>query len=91
MDELKELFDEIFEIRNIDRNYFKEIEISSEKTIYFIFHERQKIMKDRITSGSIEPVGFILRADDEYHYCPLNGKEFDKNIVREFVENIVRN
>jgi len=26
--------------------------------------------------------------DDEYHYCPLNDKKFDENIVKEFVKNI---
>lgn len=91
MDELKALLDEIFEIENIDQNYFKEMKISSDKVIYLIFHERQKIINDKLTSGSIWPIGFILKMGNEYYYCPLNDDEFDENIVKEFVEKIKKN
>ena len=29
---------------------------------------------------TLDPVCFILKMDDEYHYCPLNDKKFDENI-----------
>lgn len=78
----------MFGQKNIDEIIFKSIEISPDKTIYFAFQESQKILFNRLTSLTIEPICFILRIDDEYHYCPLNNKKFDENIVKEFVKNI---
>lgn len=79
---------DMFGMENIDEILFKSIEISPDKIIYFAFKESQKILLNKLTSLTIEPVCFILKIDDEYHYCPLNKKEFDENIVKEFVENI---
>ena len=77
---------DIFEIKDIDQIQFKSIEISPDKTIYFAFHEIQRIMFGKLTSGMIEPLCFIIKMGEEYYYCPLNKKEFDRNIVKEFVE-----
>lgn len=78
----------MFGQKSIDEILFKSIEISPDKTIYFAFQESQKILFNRLTSLTIEPICFILKIDDEYHYCPLNNKKFNENIVKEFVKNI---
>ena len=87
MSNLENLMKDFFEMESIDEIRFKSIEISPNKTIYFAFQESQKILFNKLTSVSIEPVCFILKIDEEYHYCPLNDKEFDENIVKEFVKN----
>ena len=84
MDKIKEMIDDMFNIENIDKIRFKKIEINPNKIIYFIFHENQKIVHGKLTSGSIEPEAFILKMDEEYYYCPLNDKKFDENLVKEF-------
>lgn len=89
MDSIKEMIDDIFEIKNIDKNQFKAINISSDKIIYFVFHKNKKILNDSMISTSIEPIGFILKMDEEYYYCPLNNKEFDEKIVEEFVSKFL--
>ena len=88
MDKIKEMIDDMFNIENIDEIRFKKIEINSNKIIYFIFHENQKIVQGKLTSGSIEPEAFILKMDEEYYYCPLNDKKFDENLVKEFSKNL---
>ncbi len=88
MSNLENLMKDFFEMESIDEIRFKSIEISPNKTIYFAFQESQKILFNKLTSVSLEPVCFILKIDEEYHYCPLNDKEFDENIVKEFVKNI---
>ena len=75
-------------MESLDKIRFKSIKISPDKTIYFAFKESQKIIYNKLTSMTLEPVCFILKMDDEYHYCPLNDKKFDENIVKEFVKNI---
>lgn len=87
MSNLENLMKDFFEMESIDEIRFKSIEISPNKTIYFAFQESQKILFNKLTSVSLEPVCFILKIDEEYHYCPLNDKEFDENIVNEFVKN----
>ena len=88
MDKIKEMIDDMFNIENIDEIRFKEIEINPNKIIYFIFHENQKIVQGKLTSGSIEPEAFILKMDEEYYYCPLNDNKFDENLVKEFSKNL---
>ena len=88
MDKIKEMIDDMLNIENIDEIRFKKIEINPDKVIYFIFHENQKIVQGKLTSGSIEPEAFILRMDEEYYYCPLNDKKFDENLVKEFANNL---
>ncbi len=88
MSNLENLMKYMFGQKNIDEILFKSIEISPDKTIYFAFQESQKILFNRLTSLTIEPICFILKIDDEYHYCPLNNKKFNENIVKEFVKNI---
>ena len=88
MDKIKEMIDGMLNIENIDAIRFKKIEINPDKVIYFIFHENQKIVQGKLTSGSIEPEAFILRMDEEYYYCPLNDKKFDENLVKEFSKNL---
>ncbi|WP_407416185.1 hypothetical protein [Methanobrevibacter sp.] len=85
-DNFEEMINDIFEIKTIDQIQFKSIDISEDKTIYFAFHESQKIMFGKLTSGTVQPLCFILKMGDEYHYCPLNKKKFDKGIVKQFVD-----
>lgn len=88
MDNFEKIIDDIFNIGNIDKIQFKTIEINPNKTIYFIFHKNYKIYGGQITSGIIKPKAFILKIDEEYHYCPINNKEFDENLVKEFAKII---
>lgn len=88
MDSISKMIDDIFNIENINEIQFKTIEINPNKTIYFIFHKNYKIYNGQITSGSIKPKAFILKIDEEYHYCPINKEEFDENLVKEFAEII---
>lgn len=84
-DNFEEMINDIFEIENIDNIIFESIKISQDKTIYFAFRLSQKMMFGKLTSATAKPLCFILKMDDEYHYCPLNKNKFDKNIVKEFV------
>ena len=88
MDDFKKIIDDIFNIENIDEIQFKTVEISQNKTIYFIFHKNYKIFEGQLKSGSIKPKAFILKIDEEYHYCPINKEEFDENLVKEFAKII---
>ena len=81
----EEMIKFIFETEEIDEIKFKKIVISEDKIIYFAFRGSQKMMFGKLTSGTIEPLCFILKTGDEYHYCPLNKNKFDKEIVKEFV------
>lgn len=87
-DTFEDAIKDIFEIENIDNILFKSIEIDSDKTIYFAIRKSQKLMFKKLTSMTLEPLCFILKMDDEYHYCPLNKNKFDENIVKEFVDTI---
>ena len=86
MDNFKEDIKSIFEIEEIDEIKFKTIEISPDNTIYFAVCESEKRMFGKISSATLEPEAFILKMGDEYHYCSLNDKKLDKNIVLEFLE-----
>ena len=88
MDDFKKIIDDMLNIENIDEIHFKKIEINPNKIIYFIIHENQKIMNGRFTSGSVEPEAFILKMGDKYYYCPLNDKEFDEKLIKEFTKNL---
>lgn len=85
-DNFEEMINDIFEIESIDLIVFKPIEISEDKIVYFAFRESQKIMFGKLTSVTVDPICFILKMGDEYHYCPLNKNKFDENIIREFVD-----
>lgn len=76
----------IFEIDEKSRIIFKSIEITPNKSIHFAIRESQKTMFGNLVSTTFDPVAFILKINDEYHYCPLNNEKFDENIVKEFVE-----
>ena len=88
MSNINDLMSDMLKMETIDEIRFKSVKISSNKTIYFTFKESQKILLNKLTSISLEPVCFILKIDEEYHYCPLNEDKFDESIIKKFVENI---
>lgn len=88
MSNINDLMTDMLKMETIDEIRFKSIKIGSNKTIYFTFKESQKILLNKLISFSLEPICFILKIDDEYHYCPLNEDKFDENIIKKFVENI---
>ena len=88
MSNINDLMIDMLKMETIDEIRFKSIKISSNKTIYFTFKESQKILLNKLTSISLEPICFILKIDEEYHYCPLNEDKFDESIIKKFVENI---
>lgn len=85
MDNFENAINDIFEIENIDKMLFKSFKINQDKIIYFAFRERQKIMFGKLTSIDLTPIGFILKMNEEYHYCPLDDKELNEEMVKEFV------
>ncbi len=84
MDNFEKEINDLFKIESIDEILFKSIEISPDKTIYFAFRESQKIILKRLTSVDLEPIFFILKINNEYHWCPLNDEEFDEEAVKKF-------
>lgn len=88
MSNINDLMTDMLKMETIDEIRFKSIKIGSNKTIYFTFKESQKILLNKLISFSLEPICFILKIDDEYHYCPLNEDKFDEDIIKKFVENI---
>ena len=88
MSDINDLMTDMLKMETIDKIRFKSIKISSNKTIYFTFKESQKILLNKLTSISLEPICFILKIDEEYHYYPLNEDKFDESIIKKFVENI---
>lgn len=89
MDNLEDLFYNILEIEDIDEILFKEIEINPDKIIYFAFRESQKIIRGKLSSATIKPVGFILKMGGQYYYCPLDKKGINEEIIKEFVNTIM--
>ena len=87
-DNIENTVKNILGIEEIDEIIFKSIELTPDKSIFFAFRESKKIMFEKLTSCTLEPVCFILKMDDEYHYCPLNNDEFDESIVKEFADSI---
>ena len=85
MSNINDLMTDMLKMETIDEIRFKSIKISSNKTIYFTFKESQKILLNKLTSVSLEPICFILKIDEEYHYCPLNEDKFDESIIKKFV------
>ena len=89
MDNLKNVLDYIIDSDKIKENQFKEIELTPDKTIYFISKNTTIIIKGKISSKTVKPKGFILKMGDEYYYSPLDNKILEKSIIKEFVEKFL--
>ena len=88
MDNLNNTLHQIFKVENTDEILFKKVEITNDKIIFFAFKKIQVIVRGKLSSASIEPVGFILKMDDEYHYCQLNDDKIDEKVINEFLNRI---
>ena len=65
---------------------FKKIAVG-EDNFYFIYKSKAVILKDKIASYELIPLGFIHNTDDEYYYYSFDGNCHSyEDIVKEFVE-----
>ena len=63
--------------------YFKK----DEDDFYFIYKSKAVILKDKIASYELIPVGFIHNQDEEYYYYSFDGNCLGyEDIVKKFVE-----
>ena len=54
---------------------------------YFIYKSKAVILKDKIASYELIPVGFIHNQDEEYYYSSFDGNCLGyEDIVKKFVE-----
>ena len=73
-----------------------EIEINSEyqfKKLYgltFVFKNEMAIIKNRLSSNSLTPVGIIYEENDEYYFAPLDKRVSLNDVVREYVEKCLK-
>ena len=65
---------------------FKKIAVG-EDNFYFIYKSKAVILKDKIASYELIPLGFIHNTDDEYYYYSFDGNcQGYEDIVKKFVE-----
>lgn len=65
---------------------FKKIAVG-EDNFYFIYKSKAVILKDKIASYELIPLGFIHNTDDEYYYYSFDGNCHGyEDIVKKFVE-----
>ena len=64
--------------------YFKKDE---ELTFKFIYKSKAVILKDKIASYELIPIGFIHNQDEEYYYYSFDGNcRGYEDIIKKFVE-----
>lgn len=65
---------------------FKKIAVG-EDDFYFIYKSKAVILKDKIASYELIPIGFIHNQDEEYYYYSFDGNCLGyEDIVKKFVE-----
>ena len=73
-----------------------EIEIDSEyqfKKLYgltFVFKNDVTIIRNRLSSNSLIPVGIIYEENEEYYFAPLDNKVSLSEVIREYVEKCLK-
>lgn len=73
-----------------------EIEVDSEyqfKELYgltFVFKNDVTIIKKRLSSNSLSPVGIIYEENDEYYFAPLDKSVSLSSVVREYVDKCLK-
>lgn len=80
----KEKLDKYF--KKDEKLTFKKIAVG-EDDFYFIYKSKAVILKDKIASYELIPVGFIHNQDEEYYYYSFDGNCLGyEDIVKKFVE-----
>ena len=65
---------------------FKKIAVGDDD-FYFIYKSKAVILKDKIASYELIPVGFIHNQDEEYYYYSFDGNCLGyEDIVKKFVD-----
>ena len=80
MDEnIEKFIEDTLKIENETSYQFKEI-----CGFTFVFKQTTIILRGRIASCEIKPVGIIYSENDEIYYAPLNERGDIKEIVKEY-------
>lgn len=84
-DKIKDFVYDAFEIE-IDSEYqFKKLH-----GLTFVFKNDVTIIKNRLSSNSLVPVGIIYEEKGEYYFAPLDNKVSLSDVVREYVEKYLK-
>lgn len=73
-----------------------EIEVNSEyqfKKLYgltFVFKNDVTIIKEKVSSNSLTPVGIIYKEKDEYYLAPLDNNVSLNDVVRDYVAKYLK-
>ncbi|MBQ2637342.1 MAG: hypothetical protein IJG09_11745 [Methanobrevibacter sp.] len=84
-DKIKEFVYDAFEIE-VDSDYqFKEL-----YGLTFVFKNDVTIIKKRLSSNSLSPIGIIYKKNDEYYFAPLDKSISLSDVVREYVNKCLK-
>ncbi|MBE6500486.1 MAG: hypothetical protein E7Z80_08095 [Methanobrevibacter thaueri] len=77
------IIQDIFEIK--DKTY---IEFKTQHNLTFVFKTKILIMKDKIPTAEIKPLGIIYKQNQDYYFAPLTPVESIEEIVKEYVKTL---
>ncbi|WP_407412708.1 hypothetical protein [Methanobrevibacter sp.] len=80
-DKIKELVYDAFEIERDIEYQFKKL-----YGLTFVFKNDATIIKKRLSSNSLTPVGIIYEENNEYYFAPLDRNVSISDVVREYVK-----
>lgn len=76
---------DLFEISEDIEYEFKEI-----CGFTFAFMTKTTIIKDKISSYEIAPVGIIYKKNDEYYFAPVDKTDNIEEVIEEYVKNCLQ-
>lgn len=84
-DKLKKFVHDTFEIETDGEYQFKEM-----YGLTFVFKNETVLIKKRIISNSLSPVGIIYEENDEYYFAPLDENISLSDVVPEYINKCLK-
>lgn len=84
-DKLKKFVYDTFEIETDSKYQFKEM-----YGLTFVFKNETVMIKKRLSSNSLSPVGIIYKENDEYYFAPLDKNVSISDAVHEYVDECLK-
>lgn len=81
-----DLLNDLLEIFEIEQD--SEIEFKEVYGFTFVFINKITIIRDKVSSVEINPVGIIYKENEEYYFVPLDKAIKVDEIVKEYVKII---
>lgn len=80
---IKSFIEDTLNIKKISRYDFREI-----CGFTFVFESDIIIIKEKVSSASIMPVGIIYEENDEFYYAPLHEAVEIDEVIKEYVKSL---